>query len=62
MKTKHTEKKIAEIKAEVIRCNKCRSDLYLYGYLSERENEKIHSKLKKLVYKYEIVLTREELM
>lgn len=54
-------KKIAEIKEEVIRCNRCRSDLYLYGYLNEKENQKIHDKLKKLVDKYQIVLSREDL-
>lgn len=58
---KFSAKKIAEVKEEVIRCNRCRSDLYLYGYLNEKENQKIHDKLKKLVDKYQIVLSREDL-
>lgn len=58
---KFSDKKIAEVKEEVIRCNRCRSDLYLYGYLNEKENQKIHDKLKKLVDKYQIVLSREDL-
>jgi len=60
-KSKFSAKKIAEVKEEVIRCNRCRSDLYLYGYLNEKENQKIHDKLKKLVDKYQIVLSREDL-
>jgi len=60
-KSKFSSKKIAEVKEEVIRCNRCRSDLYLYGYLNEKENQKIHDKLKKLVDKYQIVLSREDL-
>lgn len=59
--SKFSAKKIAEVKEEVIRCNRCRSDLYLYGYLNEKENQKIHDKLKKLVDKYQIVLSREDL-
>lgn len=60
-KSKFSDKKIAEVREEVIRCNRCRSDLYLYGYLNEKENQKIHDKLKKLVDKYQIVLSREDL-
>ena len=60
-KSKFSDKKIAEVREEVVRCNRCRSDLYLYGYLNEKENQKIHDKLKKLVDKYQIVLSREDL-
>ena len=57
---KFSDKKIAEVKEEVIRCNRCRSDLYIYGYLNEKENQKIHDKLIKLMDKYQIFLTRED--
>jgi len=52
--SKFSAKKIAEIKEEVIRCNRSRTDLYLYGYLNEKENKKINDKIKKLADKYHI--------
>jgi UTP-glucose-1-phosphate uridylyltransferase len=58
-KSKFSVKKIAEVKEEIIRINRCRSDLYLYGYINDTVNQKIHGKLKKLVEKYQINISRE---
>lgn len=57
-----SDKKKAEVKAEIILIDSCRSTLYLSGYLKDKENERIHDKLKKMRDKYQITISPEELI
>ena len=41
--------------------NKCRSFLYLNDFLSDMENEKVHSRISKYQDKYKVSITNKQL-
>jgi hypothetical protein len=53
--------KAEEAKKLIIRANMSRSSLYLAGFLTESENSKIFSKIRKFQDKHKVEVTKEEL-
>lgn len=49
-------------KRTLIRANGSRSTLYLLGFLTEKENQKVFERIQKWQEKKKINITREELM
>jgi hypothetical protein len=53
--------KAEEAKKLIIRANMARSSLYLMGFLTDSENLKIHTKIRKFQSKNKVEVTKEEL-